>query len=421
MLYQVYEFNHAAIAPFRTLASLGQEVFENPINPWTHTTFGKSIAAACDVFESTTRRYGKPEFDLPDTLRGGKLVPVMEEVTKHENFCDLLHFNRDLSVLPPKLRKEAEADPKVLIIAPLSGHYATLLRGTVEAMLPEHDVTITDWTDARKVPLANGHFDLNDFVDTIIRALQHLGPNTHVMAVCQPGPAALAATAIMAEDGNPCRPASLTIMGSPIDTSKSPTAPTELAETRPLSWFKKNVVMSVPFPHPGLMRRVYPGFIQLSSFMAMNMDNHVSAHRKMFQHLIEGDGDSAEKHREFYDEYLAVMDLTEEFYLQTVKEVFQDRSLARGTFKHRGRLVDPGEITDTALLTVEGEKDDISGVGQTQAAHDLCCNLPKELQNDHIEPEAGHYGVFNGSRWRKNIQPKVHDFIRGHNTRHAEK
>lgn len=421
MLYQVYEFNHAALAPMRTLASLGQEIFENPVNPWTHTTVGKSIAAACDVFESTTRRYGKPEFGLADTMCRGKLVPITEEVIKHETFCELLHFKRDLSVLAPKDRKDAEKDPKVLIIAPLSGHYATLLRGTVEAMLPEHDVTITDWVDARMVPLAQGHFDLNDYIDTIIRALRHLGPNTHIIAVCQPGPAALAATAIMAEEDDPCRPASLTVMGSPIDTEKSPTVPNELATTRPLSWFRKNVVMSVPFPHPGMMRRVYPGFVQLGSFMAMNIDNHVNAHRRMFQHLVEGDGDSAEKHREFYDEYLSVMDLTEEFYLQTVKEVFQDRSLAKGTFKHRGRLVNPGLIKDTALLTVEGEKDDISGIGQTQAAHTLCTGLPDKMQMDHIEPEAGHYGIFNGRRWRTNIQPIVRDFIRENNTLHAVK
>lgn len=417
MLYQVYEFNHAAIAPLRTFAGLSQKALQNPFNPWAHTALGKSVAAAFDVFESTTRRYDKPEFGLADTITRDHLVPIIEEVVHHETFCDLLHFKRDLSVLPPKERKEAEADPKVLIVAPMSGHYATLLRGTVEAMMPEHDVYITDWADARMVPLVKGHFDLNDFVDSLIRALQHLGPNTHMLAVCQPGPAALAAAALMAEDKDPCRPASLTIMGSPIDTAKSPTAPTELAKTRPISWFEQNVVMSVPFPHPGLMRRVYPGFIQLSSFMAMNIDNHVSAHRKMFYHLVEGDGDSAEKHREFYDEYLSVMDLTAEFYLQTITDIFQDRLLPRGLFKHRGRLVDPGAITDIALMTVEGEMDDISGVGQTQAAHDLCVNLPKAMQRDHVEPKAGHYGVFNGSRWRKNIQPNVRDFIRDNNSK----
>lgn len=415
MLYQVYEFNHAALAPLRSLAGISQKLLENQLNPWSDTPAGKSIAAALDVFESTTRRYGKPEFGLDDTIVSGTLVPIIEEHEMEETFCRLIHFRRDLSVLPEKARKKAEADPKVLIVAPLSGHYATLLRGTVEAMLPEHDVYITDWTDARSVPLAKGTFDLNDFVDTLIGALQHLGPNTHMLAVCQPGPAALVATAVMAENKDPCRPASLTIMGSPIDTSKSPTAPTELAEEKPLSWFKNNVVMSVPFPHSGCMRRVYPGFIQLGSFMAMNMDNHVSAHKKMFSHLVEGDGDSAEKHRDFYDEYLSVMDLTEEFYLQTVQVVFQDRNLACGTFMHRGRLVDPGKITDTALFTVEGAEDDISGVGQTQAAHSLCVNLSKDLQADHIEPEAGHYGVFNGKRWRTNIQPKVRDFIRQHN------
>lgn len=417
MLYQVYEFNHAVLAPLRSLAGVSQKILENQFHPLSGTPVGKSIAAALDVFESTTRRYGKPAFNLDDTHVGETLVPVMEEHEMEQAFCRLIHFKRDLSVLSAAARKKAEKDPKVLIVAPMSGHYATLLRGTVEAMLPEHDVWITDWSDARSVPLSEGRFDLNDFVDTLIAALGHTGPGTHMLAVCQPGPAALAATALMAEDKDPCRPASLTIMGSPIDTARSPTAPTLLAEERPLSWFEKNVVMSVPFPHPGFMRRVYPGFIQLGSFLAMNMENHVSAHRKMFSHLVEGDGDSAEKHREFYDEYLSVMDLTAEFYLQTVQVVFQDRSLACGTFMHRGRLVDLGKITDTALFTVEGAEDDISGVGQTQAAHDLCSNLAKDLQDDHIEPEAGHYGVFNGKRWRNNIQPKVRDFMRKHNSK----
>ncbi len=414
MLYQVYEFNHAVLAPLRSVAGFSQKILENQLNPWACTAAGKSVAAALDVFESTTRRYGKPPFGLFDTRIGKTLVPILEEHEMEEPFCRLIHFRRDLSVLPDKARRHAGADPKVLIVAPLSGHYATLLRGTVEAMLPEHDVWITDWADARKVPLASGTFDLNDYIDTLIRALQHLGPGTHIMAVCQPGPAALAATALMADDDDPCRPASLTILGSPIDTSKSPTAPTELAETRPLAWFRQNVIMSVPFPHPGFMRRVYPGFIQLGSFMAMNMDAHVSAHHRMFSHLVEGDGDSAEKHRAFYDEYLSVMDLTEEFFLQTVQVVFQDRNLATGSFMHRGRLVDPGAITDTALFTIEGEADDISGIGQTQAAHDLCANLAANLQADHVEPKAGHYGVFNGDRWKSNIQPLVRDFIRKH-------
>jgi poly(3-hydroxybutyrate) depolymerase len=282
-------------------------------------------------------------------------------------------------------------------------------------MLSDHEVYITDWTDARMVPLAQGSFDLNTYIDYLIEMIQLLGPDTHVMAVCQPGPAALAAVGVMAKAQDPVTPRSLIIMGSPIDTRKSPTAPTELAEQRPLSWFENNVVMSVPWPHPGVMRRVYPGFVQLSSFMAMNSDAHTDAHRRVFFHLIEGDGDSVEKHREFYDEYLAVMDLTADFYLQTVRDVFQTHALPEKTFTHHGEVVDLSAITKTALMTIEGEKDDISGIGQTQAAHDLCTNLPEALQADYVQEGVGHYGIFNGSRWRSEIQPRVRDFIRSHN------
>lgn len=415
MLYQFYEIAHAAVSPWRAAVNMQQAFFENPLNPLAHTTFGKSVVAACDVFESTTRRYGKPEFGLDFTLIDSIKVPVVEEIVWTDTFCRLIHFDRDTDVLSNKASQAQRAkDPKVLLIAPMSGHYATLLRGTVEAMLPEHDVYITDWEDARNVPLSEGTFDLNDFVDYVMEMIAAIGPKTHVIAVCQPGPAALAAAALMAESNDPHAPASLTIMGSPIDARQSPTAPTELAEERPLSWFKKNVVMSVPWPHLGFMRPVYPGFIQLSSFMAMNKNIHIDAHRNMFYHLIEGDGDSAEKHREFYDEYLSVMDLTAEFYLQTVEDVFQDHKLAKGTFKHRGQLVDPSKITKMALLTIEGAQDDISGVGQTQAAHALCPNIPGDKQQDYIHPDVGHYGVFNGSKWRGDIQPEVRDFIRKH-------
>jgi poly(3-hydroxybutyrate) depolymerase len=398
------------------MANFNQGLFQNPLNPLANTYMGKSIVAACDFFESTTRRYGKPSFGLDATEIGGTQVPVIEEVVWSDTFCDLLYFNRDVEVLKTaKARARKKSDPKVLLIAPLSGHYATLLRGTVEAMLPEHEVYITDWADARTVPMSEGSFDLNSSIDYLIEMLRHLGPNTHVMAVCQPGPAALCATAVMAKAGDPNAPASLTIMGSPIDTRKSPTVPTELAEERPIEWFKNNVVMSVPWPHLGFMRSVYPGFIQLSSFLAMNQSSHMDAHREMFFHLVEGDGDSADKHREFYDEYLSVMDLTAEFYLQTVEEIFQKHSIAKGTFEHHGESVDPSLITKTALLTIEGANDDISGVGQTQAAHDLCSNIPAAMKQDYVQADVGHYGVFNGSKWREEIQPKVRDFIRSHN------
>ena len=411
MLYHAYEFGRAVLAPYRFAADVGQFFLRAPYNPWAETLPGRSMAAALDVFEAATRRYGKPKFDLSETVINGQPVDVKSQVVWRKTWCQIKHFERNPELLT-KLHKKGHQDPKVLIVAPLSGHYATLLRGTVEAMLPEHDVYITDWTDARMVPITMGRFDLNDFIDTLIEVLQFLGPDVHVMAVCQPGPAALAATALMAEDDDPCQPASLTIMGSPIDPRKSPTTPNQLASERPLSWFRDNVVMSVPFPNPGAMRRVYPGFVQLSGFLGMNLDSHMNAQWKYFNSLVHDDGDSAGKHREFYDEYLAVMDLTEEFYLQTVDEIFQQNLLPKGKFTHRGRLVNPGAIRTTALMTIEGEKDDISGIGQTQAAHDLCTNIPEKRRIDYIQPDVGHYGVFNGSRFRNEIQPRIRDFIR---------
>jgi poly(3-hydroxybutyrate) depolymerase len=319
-------------------------------------------------------------------------------------FCQLKHFRRDV-------RRD---DPKLLIVAPLSGHFATLLRGTVEAMLPTNDVYITDWRDARSVPLDEGPFDLDDYIDYVIEFLHFLGPDTHVLAVCQPSVPVLAAVSLMSEAGDPCVPKTMTLMGGPIDTRINPTMPNELATTRSIEWFEHSVIHRVPVLYPGYMRRVYPGFLQLTGFMQMNLDRHVGAHIKLYQHLISGDGDSAAAHRDFYDEYRAVMDLPAEYYLQTVKTVFQDHALPCGTFEHRGRLIDPAAIQKTALFTVEGERDDISGVGQTKAAHDLCVNLPKSKQNHYEQKSVGHYGVFNGRRWREHIAPRVAKFIRKH-------
>jgi poly(3-hydroxybutyrate) depolymerase len=299
----------------------------------------------------------------------------------------------------------------VLIVAPLSGHYATLLRGTVEAFLPDHAVFIVDWQNAREVSVLQGRFDFHDYIDHIRDMLRVLGPRPNVLAVCQPGPPVLAAAALMAEDGDPSRPASMTFMGSPIDARLSPTVTNNLAEEKPFTWFQSNMIYTVPAPYPGMGRRVYPGFVQLASFMSMNADKHQEAHRRYFNSLVEGDGDGADKHLEFYDEYLSVLDLTEEFYLQTIDIVFQRHLLPKGELMHRGRKVDPGAITDIGLMTVEGEKDDISGIGQTQAAHDLCSSLPAELKEDYVQPGVGHYGVFNGRRFREEIYPKVRDFI----------
>ncbi len=304
--------------------------------------------------------------------------------------------------------------PKLLIVAPISGHYATLLRGTVNTMLPDHDVYITDWADARMVPLAEGHFDLDDYIDYVISMLHLLGPGAHVMAVCQPSVPVLAAAALMEARGDTHLPATMTLMGGPIDTRLSPTAVNTLANTHDLDWFEQNVIMKVPFPHPGFMRDVYPGFLQISGFLSMNFDRHVDAHRDFYHHLIRGDGDSAEKHREFYDEYLAVMDLTAEFYLQTVDTVFIRHALPLGTMKHRGHKVEPQAIRNIAMLTVEGEHDDISGVGQTRAAHDLVVNLPADKRAHYLQLGVGHYGVFNGSRFRSEIAPRIADFIATH-------
>jgi len=403
MLYHIYEMQHAALTPVRLFADHGQRILRNPLNPLAYTAAGRYFAAACDQFEHTTRRYGKPKFGLHTTQIDGETVVVEELIVDRKTFGQLKYFRRHIE----------RNDPKVLIVAPLSGHYATLLRGTVEAMLPDHEVYITDWRDARNVPLFEGSFDFDDYIDYVIRFLEHIGPNTHVMAVCQPCVPVLAAVALMAAEQHECRPPTMTLMGGPIDARCNPTKVNELAKNRPLSWFKRNVIVTVPMPNPGFMRRVYPGFLQLAGFMSMNLDRHFDAHRTIFRHLVAGDGESAAAKREFYEEYLAVMDLCEEFYLQTVKTVFQDYALA----KHElvwwdGEPVEPAAITKTALMTVEGQRDDICAVGQTRAAHDLCSQLPDRMRAHYEQSGVGHYGIFNGRRWREEIAPRVKAFIR---------
>ncbi|BFM05478.1 polyhydroxyalkanoate depolymerase [Halioxenophilus aromaticivorans] len=411
MLYHLYELNHAVLHPLREVAGFSKKILESKLNPISDTYPAKLMTASCDLFESVTRRYGKPEFGLKETKINGQPVAIEEEVVWQKPFCRMLHFKRNEQDYAKAYGKEHH-DPRLLIVAPLSGHYATLLRGTVEAFLPEHEVFITDWTDARDVPLYEGEFNLNTYIDYIIEMLQHLGPGANVMAICQPGPPVLAAISLMSEDKDPCLPATMTYMGSPIDTRKSPTVPNDLAKNQPYSWFENNVIYSVPMNYQGAFRRVYPGFLQLTGFISMNKDSHMDAHWNYFNHLIEGDCDSVQKHREFYNEYMSVLDLTKEFYLQTIDEVFQKHSLAVGEFYHHGRLVKPAAITDVALMTVEGENDDISGIGQTQAAHDLCENIPQDMQYDYIQPGVGHYGVFNGKRFRTEIQPRLRDYFR---------
>ena len=409
MLYHFYELNHAAVAPFRAAAEMGLWALRHPMNPFAETLPNKTLAAAIDVFESTTRRYGKPEFGLHETTINGKPVPITERIVWKRPFCKLIHFEREASAM-----KGVGPQPKLLIVAPLSGHYATLLRGTVEAMLPHCEVYITDWEDARKVPLSKGGFDLDDYIDHVIEMCHLLGPDVHLLAVCQPSVPVFAAVAVMHDNDDPHVPLSMTLMGGPIDTRESPTEVNRLATERGTQWYERHVITSVPWPHPGALRRVYPGFVQLSGFMAMNFDRHMDAHWDYFEHMVEGDGDSAEKHREFYDEYLSVMDMTAEFYLQTVDEIFVKHSLPKGEFTHRGRPVRPEAITRTALMTVEGEKDDISGIGQTKAAHTLCTGLPASMKTHWEQPGVGHYGVFNGSRWKSEIAPRVRDFMAKH-------
>jgi poly(3-hydroxybutyrate) depolymerase len=404
MFYQLYELNHAAMQPFRAYADAVRLFYSNPLNPFAHTSLGRSVAAAAELFERTTRRYGKPAFELGSTTVDWQTVDVDEKVVWSRPFCNLIHFERSLP-------SERKADPKLLIVAPMSGHYATLLRGTVEAMLPHAEVYITDWADARMVPLVEGRFDLDDYIDYIIDMLHALGPGTHVMGVCQPSVPVLAAVSVMEGRGDRFAPATMTLMGGPIDTRRNPTAVNLLAEEKGIDWFRDNVIMQVPWPDPGFGRSVYPGFLQLSGFMSMNLDRHIIAHKDFFLHLVKNDGDNAEKHRDFYDEYLAVMDLTAEFYLQTVETVFVRHALPKGEMKHRGEPVDPGAIRNVALFTVEGENDDISGLGQTQAAHDLCVNIPEEMRAHYMQPKVGHYGVFNGSRFRSEIVPRIVDFI----------
>ena len=408
MLYHLYDLQHAMITPLRLQAEATRMIMQNPWNPLSHTPMGRSLGAGAELAERVTRRFGKPEFGIHETKINGKAVEITENVVVEKPFGRLLNFKR-------ACRRK---DPQVLIVAPMSGHYATLLRGTVEALLPHHNVFITDWIDTRQVPLSDGIFNLDSYITYLREFMSLLGPNSHILAVCQPAVPALAAISLMASDDDPNQPATMTLMGGPIDTRVSKTQVTELAETRPLKWFEQAAVHEVPFYYPGAFRRVYPGFLQLTGFMSMNLDRHVDSHMKFYNHLIEGDGESAAAHKKFYDEYMSVMDIPAEFYLQTVETVFQRHLLPRGLMKWRDPLTDklmdvrPRDIKHTALLTVEGELDDISARGQTTAAHELCISLPQRKQFHHFQLGTGHYGIFNGRRWREQIMPRFRHFVR---------
>ena len=404
MLYDAYEVQRSWLAGASKAASLGSGWLHNPANPWSYGSMGPLVAASLDVFAHAAAPRGKPEFGIAATKVGRKTVAVSEEIVLRKPFGQLKHF-----------AKTGVGDqPKLLIVAPMSGHYATLLRGTVERMLPRHDVFITDWRDAKLVPLSDGSFDLDDYIDYLIEFLELLGPGSHMLAVCQPAVPAFAAVALMNAAKNPSRPKTLTMMGGPIDTREAPTAVNLLATERPLAWFQRNVVATVPMIHPGAGRKVYPGFLQLAGFMTMNLGSHLVSHWEMFKHLVDGDDEGADSTRAFYDEYRSVCDMAAEYYLQTVEVVFQRHLLPKGEMRHRGRLVDAKAIRDTALLAIEGERDDISGIGQTRAALDLAARLPKAKKQYLLAKGVGHYGIFNGRKWREQIAPAVEKFIAAH-------
>lgn len=389
--YEQYDAAYLAMTPARWSAAATQAVFGNPFNPFSYTPAGRMLSAGADVFAGVTRKRGKPAWNLPAA------VAAIDE----RPFGKLVRFVTD----------DRRERPRVLLVAPMSGHYATLLRNTVEVLMADHDVYVTDWADARDVPLSAGRFDLDDYVAYVIDWLRLLGPDVHAIAVCQPAPAVLAAVALLAAENDPAQPRSMTLMGGPVDVRVAPTAPTELAAKRSLAWFEGELTMRVPPYYRGAGRTVYPGFLQIGAFMAMHPERHAEAHWKIYEDLVRGDGESAHKRRAFYDEYLSVMDIPAEFYLQTVDEVFQRATLASGTMTWRGRRVDPAAIERTALLTVEGELDDISAPGQTYAAHALCSGLAPALKHDLMQPGVGHYGIFSGTKWRTEIAPRIAAFI----------
>ena len=413
MLYSAYELQRTFLGGAATAASIGSEILSNPALPMGYFGLGPVMASALEVFAHAAAPRSKPAFAIDHVVVDGESWTVTEAIVYRRPFGNLLRFSHE--GLP-------EDAPKLLLVAPMSGHYATLLRGTVARLAERAVVYITDWADAKMVPAEAGRFDLDDYIDHIVDFLEHIGPGAHLMAVCQPSVPALAATAIMAARDNPCRPATLTMMGGPIDTREAPTSVNDVAMQKPLSWFENHVIATVPLAYPGAGRKVYPGFLQLAGFLSMNLGSHLMSHYEMFKHLVTGDDDSADATKAFYEEYRSVCDMTSEFYLQTVEHVFQRHSLPRGEFFHRGQRVDLGAITDTAILAIEGERDDISGIGQTRAALHLAVNLPEFRKRYLLAEEVGHYGIFNGSKWRTRIAPVVESWIAEHSkTRKALK
>jgi poly(3-hydroxybutyrate) depolymerase len=404
LLYYAYQAHCDVLAPVRLFADAARNLLDQPWLWFGGSPAMRSASAALNLFSNTRISHERPAFGISEVVVAGAAMPVEEEVIAEHPFCRLVHF-----------RKAAALDqPKLLVVAPLSGHFATLLRGTVQTVLPDHDVYLTDWVNARNVPRAAGRFGLDDEVGLLIEFIRRLGPGGHVMAVCQPSVPVLAAVALMAAAGDSCQPATMVLMGGPIDPAANPTEVNRFARAHSLAWFEHALITTVPARYTGAFRRVYPGFLQLAGFISMNFDRHVEAHWRMFRHLVAGDGDSAAATRAFYNEYSTVMDLPAEFYLQTVERVFQRHDLAQGRFRVHGELADPGAIERTALMTVEGERDDICAVGQTVAAHRLCRNLPPAKHAHHLQLAVGHYGVFHGRRWQTETYPKVAEFIRTH-------
>lgn len=405
MLYQLHEMQRAFLTPFAAFTDAGSQLFSSPYSPLAYTPIARQMAAGYELMTRIGKEYQKPAWNLPTTEIKGKSVRVIEGVAMDKPFCRLLHFQRDV-------RHAGRDDPKVLLVAPLSGHHATLLRDTVRALLPAHDVYVTDWVDARMVPLSAGPFHLNDYVRYVQDFIRHLGPDVHVISVCQPTVPVLAAVSLMASANDPCQPRSMVMMGGPIDPRQSPTQVNRLATTKPYAWFENQVIHPVPPRYPGAGRKVYPGFLQHAGFMAMNPDRHMKSHYDFYLDLLRGDDSDAEAHRRFYDEYNAVLDMPAEFYLDTIRMVFQEFQLPNGTWEVDGKLVRPADIKNVALFTIEGELDDISGQGQTRAAIKLCKNIPAERKMHYTAPNCGHYGIFSGRRWREMICPKIAEFIR---------
>ncbi len=406
MLYEAYDAHTYALTPIRLMARAATAFLNQPWPLIRDHPAMRRTAATCELVARAGLSHSRPEFGIPEIRVGNRVAVITEEVVVRHPFCTLLHFRKDIRV----------DQPRVLIVAPLSGHFATLLRGTVSTMLPDHDVFITDWINPRNIPLRHGRFDLDDFIDLMIEFIHVLGPQLHLVAVCQSSVPVLAAVSLMAAAGDPDHPETMTLMGGPIDTRRSPTQVNRLATSRPLEWFERNVIETVPTRYPGAFRRVYPGFLQLAGFTAMNFDRHVMAHFDWFKRLARGDGKSADATRAFYDEYTSVMDLPADFYLQTVKHVFQDFALPLGKLRSRDRAVELRAVERTALMTIEGESDDICGNGQTVAAHDLCTGIPDRMHSHHLQPQVGHYGIFSGRRWRDVVYPEVREFLRAHSS-----